>query len=64
VNIDTVHFPAEPKLDGIIEKRLLQMTRTNPPPTSLQRIASNSWHRRPRNSSYLQAKVREQHDGW
>lgn len=30
VNIDIVHFPAEPTLDGIIEKRLLQMTRTSP----------------------------------
>lgn len=28
VNIDTLRFPAEPALDGIIEKRLLQMTRT------------------------------------
>jgi hypothetical protein len=30
VNIDTLRFPAEPALDGIIEKRLLQMTRTEP----------------------------------
>ena len=30
VNIDTLRFPAEPALDGIIEKRLLQMTRTAP----------------------------------
>ena len=67
VNIDTVRFPGEPQLDGIIEKRLLQMTRTekNAPvaPTLAayreQFLASAG----PRNSSYLQAKVREQHDG-
>ena len=67
VNIDTLRFPAEPALDGIIEKRLLQMTRTekNAPvaPTLAayreQFLASAG----PRNSSYLQAKVREQHDG-
>jgi len=67
VNIDTVHFPAEPQLDSIVEKRLLQMTRTSPeaavPPTlnayreQFLREADN------RNSMYLQAKVRDQHDG-
>ena len=30
VNIDTLRFPGEPALDGIVEKRLLQMTRTSP----------------------------------
>ena len=30
VNIDTVHFPAEPQLDSLVEQRLLQMTRTTP----------------------------------
>ena len=30
VNIDTLRFPAEPQLDGIVEKRLLQLTRTSP----------------------------------
>ena len=67
VNIDTLHFPAEPQLDGIIEKRLLQMTRTSPDapvPASL-----NAWREQflreadSRHSGYLQSKVREQHDG-
>ncbi|MEG2798095.1 MAG: DUF3298 domain-containing protein, partial [Pseudomonas sp.] len=30
VNIDTVHFASEPKLDALIEQRLLEMTRTSP----------------------------------
>ncbi|WP_442513183.1 RsiV family protein [Pseudomonas promysalinigenes] len=67
VNIDTVHFPAQPKLDAIVEKRLLQLTEDNQhgtAPSSLQAyeqqyLASAD----KRNSSYLQAKVREQHDG-
>lgn len=67
VNIDTVHFPALPKLDAIVESRLLQLTTDNArssAPTSLkayedQYLASAD----KRNSSYLQAKVREQHDG-
>lgn len=45
VNIDTLHFPAEPALDDIIEKRLLQMTRTSPDAPVARRsppIASNS----------------------
>ncbi len=67
VNIDTLQFPAEPQLDGIIEKRLLQMTRTSPEapvPASL-----NAWREQflresdSHHSSYLQSKVREQHDG-
>lgn len=67
VNIDTVRFAKEPKLDALIEQRLLEMARTTPGtplPASLAayreqflRIAG------PRNSMYLQAKVREQHDG-
>lgn len=67
VNIDTLHFPAEPALDGIIEKRLLQMTRTTPDAPVAPTLAAyrEQFLRRaaPRNSSYLQAKVREQHDG-
>ena len=67
VNIDTIHFPALPKLDGIVEQRLLQLTEDNQrgaAPTTLQAyeqqyLASAD----KRNSSYLQAKVREQHDG-
>ncbi len=67
MNIDTLHFPAEPALDGIIEKRLLQMTRTEPnAPVAPTLAAYREQFLRtagPRNSSYLQAKVREQHDG-
>ncbi|MBD8492853.1 DUF3298 domain-containing protein [Pseudomonas syringae] len=67
VNIDTVHFPAEPRLDAIVQKNLLQMARSEPgatPPATLkayeQQFLSSA---QGRNSSYLQAKVREQHDG-
>ena len=67
VNIDTVHFAAEPALDGIIEKRLLQMTRTEQNTAVAPTLAAyrDQFLRNagPRNSSYLQAKVREQHDG-
>jgi hypothetical protein len=66
VNIDTVHFPAEPTLDGIIEKRLLQMTRTARSRGADTGRVSRAIpaHRRPAQQQYLQAKVREQHDGW
>ncbi|WP_445180004.1 RsiV family protein [Pseudomonas sp. McL0111] len=67
VNIDTVHFAAEPALDGVIERRLLQMTRSEPnAPVAPTLAAYREQFLRnagPRNSSYLQAKVREQHDG-
>ena len=67
VNIDTLRFPAEPQLDGIVEKRLLQMTRTSPDAAVAPTLAAyrDEFLRTagPRNSSYLQAKVREQHDG-
>ncbi|UZM13518.1 RsiV family protein [Pseudomonas kielensis] len=67
VNIDTVRFPGEPQLDGIIERRLLQMTRSTadaPLPASLAAYREQFLRdAAPRNSSYLQAKVREQHDG-
>lgn len=67
VNIDTVHFPGEPQLDAIIEQRLLQMTRTTPGasvPPSLNAYRDKFLRESPdRNSMYLQAKVREQHDG-
>ncbi|MES2870321.1 MAG: RsiV family protein [Pseudomonadota bacterium] len=67
VNIDTVHFADEPKLDALIEKRLLKMTVYSPD----EKIAPslNAYREQflrtadSRNSSYLQAKVREQHDG-
>ncbi|WP_249678156.1 RsiV family protein [Pseudomonas abieticivorans] len=67
VNIDTVHFPAEPQLDSIVERRLLQLTRTEPDaplPASLKAYEDQYLSQaQARNSSYLQAKVREQHDG-
>jgi len=67
VNIDTVHFADEPKLDSLIEKTLLQMTRNSPDaplPVSLKAYQEQFLREaQDRNSSYLQAKVREQHDG-
>lgn len=67
VNIDTLHFPTEPQLDSIVEKRLLQMTHTSPEAPAAPTLAAyrEQFLRTagPRNSSYLQAKVREQHDG-
>lgn len=67
VNLDTVHFPEEPTLDTLVQQRLLQMTRDNPdlaPATSLpayeQQFLSTA---QASYSTYLQAKVREQHDG-
>ena len=67
VNIDTIHFPANPKLDGIVEKRLLQLTQDNERsalPSSLKAYEEQFMaSAQSRNSSYLQAKVREQHDG-
>ncbi|MBF8678175.1 RsiV family protein [Pseudomonas fulva] len=67
VNIDTVHFPALPKLDGIVERRLLQLTEDNQhgaAPNTLQAYEQQYLaSAEKRNSSYLQAKIREQHDG-
>ncbi|WP_213940046.1 RsiV family protein [Pseudomonas sp. dw_612] len=66
VNIDTLRFPAEPQLDGIVEKNLLQLTRTPDAPAAPTLAAYRDQFLRtaaPRSSSYLQAKVREQHDG-
>jgi hypothetical protein len=68
VNIDTLHFPDEPGLDALVQQRLLQMTRNSPdaPPVapSLQAYEQQFLgSARPGYSSYLQAKVREQHDG-
>ena len=67
VNIDTVHFAKEPKLDALIEQRLLEMTRTSlndPLPTSLETYREQYLNTAaPRNTMSLQAKVREQHDG-
>jgi hypothetical protein len=66
VNIDTLDFSDQPQLNQLIEQRLLQMTNDSPGaplPASLQSYekdflhsAKRGWH------TYLQAKVREQHD--
>ena len=67
VNIDTVHFPSEPQLDTLVEQRLLQMTRTTPgasvPPTLNAYRDKFLRESADRHSMYLQAKVRDQHDG-
>lgn len=66
VNIETVHFAADPKLDALIEQRLLKMT-VNSPDDKLA-PSLNAYREQflrtadTRNSMYLQAKVREQHD--
>ena len=67
VNIDTLHFPDEPVLNRLIERRLLEMTRLHagdPLPASL-RAYQHSYLRsaEPEQTSYLQAQVREQHGG-
>lgn len=66
INIDTVHFPSDPVLDRLVEQRLLQMTRTTPGtplPASLKAFREQFLNTPgQRNSMYLQAKVREQHD--
>lgn len=66
VNIDTLHFADAPQLDALIEKRLLQMTVNSPDEKlapSLDAYREQFLRTaQPRNSTYLQAKVREQHD--
>ncbi len=67
VNIDTVHFPDEPRLDAIVQKTLLQLTVADSsasPPASIKAYQEQFLSQaQGRNASYLQAKVREQHDG-
>ncbi|WMN18337.1 DUF3298 domain-containing protein [Pseudomonas piscis] len=67
VNLDLVHFPAEPQLDAIVEKRLLQMTRTSPDaPMPASLVAYREQFLRSaadRHGMYLQSKLRDQHDG-
>ena len=66
VNIDTVHPQGDPKLDALIESRLLKMTVFSPEDKLAPSL--NAYREQflrtaaSRNSSYLQAKVREQHD--
>lgn len=67
VNIDTLHFPDAPKLDAMIENRLLRMTVNSPDDKLAPSLNAYREHflrtADSRNSTYLQAKVREQHDG-
>jgi len=57
VNIDTVHFPDEPKLDEIVQRTLLQLTRNDsdgPVPPSIKAYQEQFLATAPaRNSSYL-----------
>lgn len=66
VNIDTLIFPDETPLSELIEQRLLQMTNDSPDaplPASLQSYEKDFLHSAKRGwNTYLQAKVREQHD--
>ena len=67
VNIETAHFADAPKLDALIENRLLKMTVDSPDAKLAPSL--NAYREQflrtadSRNSTYLQAKVREQHDG-
>lgn len=67
VNIETVHFASAPALDALIENRLLKMTVNSPDETMAPSLTAyrEQFLRTAdrRNSTYLQAKVREQHDG-
>lgn len=67
VNLDTVHFPEEPTLDTLVQQRLLALTQDNPdlPATPTLQAYQEQFLGRAQtgNSTYLQAKVREQHDG-
>ncbi|UVE17278.1 RsiV family protein [Pseudomonas sp. LS44] len=67
VNIDTLTFTDDPQLNALIEKNLLEMTRDSegdPLPASLQSYEQDFLaSAQPGWSSYLQAKLREQHDG-
>lgn len=67
VNIDTLRFPEQPQLDALIERQLLEMTADAPDaplPPSLASYERNFLaEARPGWASYLQAKIRDQHDG-
>lgn len=66
-NLDVIHFPSEPALDPIMERGMLQLTRTDANaqlPTSLKAYEDSFLAHAPnRYGSYLQSKVRDQHDG-
>ncbi|CAD5106521.1 RsiV family protein [Zestomonas carbonaria] len=67
VNIDTLEFAGQPQLNALIERQLLEMTADAPGaplPASLQAYERNFLaEARPGWVSYLQAKIRDQHDG-
>ena len=67
VNIETVQFANAPALNALIEQRLLNMTVNSPDEKMAPSLAAYREQflrtAQPRNSTYLQAKVREQHDG-
>lgn len=67
VNLDTLHFADEPQLDALIQQRLLQMTHNSPdqPAAASLQAYEQQFMRtaEPRYATYLQAKLREQHDG-
>ncbi|MDF3933619.1 RsiV family protein [Pseudomonas citronellolis] len=66
-NLDTLSFDDEPALNAAIEKQLLDLTRETPDSPRAASLASYEKQfldgAEPGWSSYLQAKVREQHDG-
>lgn len=66
-NLDTLSFADEPALNAAIEAQLLDLTRATPDeprPASLESYEKDFLaSAKPGWSSYLQAKVREQHDG-
>ncbi|KTT32132.1 lipoprotein [Pseudomonas oryzihabitans] len=66
VNIDYIEF-GEPTLDALVQRHLLGLARAEPGapiPASLTSYERDFLAKaQPRWSSYLQAKVREQHDG-
>ena len=66
-NLDTLSFDAEPALNAAIETQLLDLTRNTPDdprPASLAGYERDFLaSAKPGWSSYLQAKIREQHDG-
>ncbi|MFF7706328.1 DUF3298 domain-containing protein [Pseudomonas sp. NPDC007930] len=64
VNVDTVRFADEPPLDAAVQQRLLGLAGVQPAPASLEAFEQQFFASAgPRNATYLQAKVREQHDG-
>ncbi len=66
-NLDVIHFPSEPDLEPIVERQLLQLTSTDdskPLPVSLKAYETSFLSQAPNGyGSYLQSKIREQHDG-